>query len=111
MINSIEMRRLALLIGILGLLANSFECYGAWMISKQARDCCKSGDCSPANHDPCCKAAPSRTVAHHAPPRFHSTAAAAGYVIVPAPRVIARAKAPVVSGSPSGSRVCLPLLI
>lgn len=53
------MRRLALLIGILGLLANSFDCYGAWIISKQARDCCKSGHCSRTNHDPCCSAAPS----------------------------------------------------
>ena len=53
------MRRLALLIGILGLLANSFACYGAGLLSKQARDCCNSGHCSPANHDPCCKTAPS----------------------------------------------------
>lgn len=62
MVNLKQMRRLALLMGILGLLANSFECYGAWMMSKQARDCCNSGHCSPANHDPCCKNAPSGSI-------------------------------------------------
>ena len=56
---AMEIRRLALLIGILGLFANSLDCYGAWIMSKQARDCCNSGHCSPANHDPCCKTAPS----------------------------------------------------
>ena len=60
MVNLAEMRRFAL-IAILGLIASSFDCYGVWVMSKQARDCCNSGHCSPANHDPCCKTAPSGT--------------------------------------------------
>jgi hypothetical protein len=54
-----ELRRLVLLIAIAGLLVNSLDCYGAWITSNQARDCCNSGYCSPANPDPCCKTAPS----------------------------------------------------
>ena len=55
----VKLRRLAWFIAVVGLLVNSLDCYGASLISKQARDCCNSGHCSPANHDPCCKSAPS----------------------------------------------------
>lgn len=54
-----EFRRLLVLVAVAGLLANSLDCYGAWITSKQARRCCNSGHCSPANHDPCCKIAPA----------------------------------------------------
>jgi hypothetical protein len=54
-----EMRRFVWLIAVAGLLLNSLDCYGAWIVSKQARECCNSGHCSAANLSPCCQAAPS----------------------------------------------------
>jgi hypothetical protein len=51
------MPRLALFLAALGLVLNSLDCYGAWLVNKQARECCKSGHCSRSNPDPCCKTA------------------------------------------------------
>jgi len=56
---TMELRRVVFFIAIAGLFANSLDCYGAGMTSKEARDCCNSGHCSPANPDPCCKTVPS----------------------------------------------------
>jgi hypothetical protein len=56
---TMELRRVALFIAIAGLFANSLDCYGAGILSQQARECCNSGHCSAANPDPCCKTAPS----------------------------------------------------
>jgi hypothetical protein len=47
--------RAALLFALAALFVNSLDCYGAWITSSQARDCCRKGHCSPASGDPCCK--------------------------------------------------------
>jgi hypothetical protein len=47
--------RAALLFALAALFVNSLDCYGAWITSSQARECCRKGHCSPANGDPCCK--------------------------------------------------------
>src|SRR5215472_7811724 len=51
--------RLAALLAFAALVVNSLDCYGAWLTSKQARECCSSGHCSSAKPDPCCQTAPS----------------------------------------------------
>src|SRR5262245_10021126 len=51
--------RLAALLAFAALVVNSLDCYGAWITSKQARECCSSGHCSSAKPDPCCHTAPS----------------------------------------------------
>ena len=50
-----------LLVALACLFLNAVDCYGAGLISAQARKCCASGHCSPANHDSCCKNAPAGT--------------------------------------------------
>ena len=52
-------RRSVLLAALACLLLNAFDCFGAGLISAQARKCCASGHCSPKNLDSCCKNAPS----------------------------------------------------
>jgi hypothetical protein len=52
-------RRSVLLVALACLLLNAFDCFGAGLISAQARKCCASGHCSPKNLDSCCKNAPS----------------------------------------------------
>ena len=54
--NSQAMRRgrLALLFSVAALFLNSLDCYGAWMMSSQARDCCRKGHCAPSKGDSCC---------------------------------------------------------
>ena len=55
------MIRRAILIAIatLAVTINALGCNGAWITSAQARKCCASEKCSPANTvDSCCKAAP-----------------------------------------------------
>lgn len=61
--NSQAMRRgrIALLFALTALFLNSLDCYGAWMTSSQARDCCRKGHCSPAKGDPCCKNSPAQS--------------------------------------------------
>jgi hypothetical protein len=65
------LRRPALLPAIACLLLNVLSCNGAWLLSAQARKCCASGDCSPANHDSCCRTSPAGSVqtleAHSSP--------------------------------------------
>src|ERR1700734_593143 len=53
------LRRSLLLVALAGLLLNSLDCYGAWLTGAQARKCCASGHCSPANRDSCCKNSPA----------------------------------------------------
>src|SRR5260370_36468721 len=54
-------RRSVLLVALACLLLNALECYGASLTSAQARKCCGSGHCSPANLDPCCRNSPTGT--------------------------------------------------
>jgi hypothetical protein len=55
-------RRAALLPAILCLLLNVLNCGGAVLMSAQARKCCGSGHCSPANHDSCCRTSPGGSI-------------------------------------------------
>ena len=83
-----EMRRFVWLMAVAGLLLNSLDCYGAWIVSRQARECCNSGRCSPANLTACCKAAPSGAhLALTGQPKVDSQA--------PVPAVVAQFAVPV----------------
>jgi hypothetical protein len=54
-------RRPVLLVALACLLLNALDCYGASLTGAQARKCCASGHCSPANLDSCCKNFPAGT--------------------------------------------------
>jgi hypothetical protein len=108
-----------LFIALAGVLLNALDCYGAWITSKQARDCCRSGHCSPANHDPCCKISPSpasQVTVHQQKTQFAPPAIAAAAVAAPAAPLAAvvwrRIAVDVDASPPHGLRANnLPLLI
>jgi hypothetical protein len=51
-------RRVHIVVALLAvfLLARPFDCFAGGKFDQKAADCCKKGNCSPANSDNCCKA-------------------------------------------------------
>lgn len=55
-LRAMRVKRCVLFIAVAALFLNVLGCYGTWIVSSQARECCGAGHCSPSKGDPCCQA-------------------------------------------------------
>lgn len=56
-------RFLPLLLAAVILILQGGDCVSLFFADQQAHDCCRKGNCSPKNPDPCCQVSAKQTVA------------------------------------------------